>query len=181
MPPQQSGYGAPPRPQGYASPPGYAQPGYPSGAFPGSLPLAGIGARFVALFLDGILIGVVLAILAALLGVSSISSSGTAEENMEALMRIVSTLSFLDLLISGGYFVYFIGSRGQTPGKMLMGVKVVGLNDEDITYGTAALRYVGYIVDRMLCGIGGYLFAFFREDRRALHDLMASTRVVSIK
>lgn len=181
MPPQQAGYGAPPRPQGYSSPPGYAQPGYPAGASSGSLPLAGIGARFVALFLDRILIGVALAILAALLGVTSINPNGTAEENMEAVMRIVSTISFLDFLISGGYFVYFIGSRGQTPGKMLMGIKVVGLNDETITYGAAALRYVGYIVDGMLCGIGGYLFAFFREDRRALHDLMATTKVVSVK
>jgi len=153
-----------------------------AGMIPASqLPLAGIMERFVALLIDNILLYFVQAIVMAPLGMFSFNPNMTPDQMMAFLMGRFWGILFLGSLIPIAYFTYFIGSRGQTPGKMLMGVKVVTVDGDDVTYGAAFLRCVGYWVDGLLCGVGGYLFAFFNDDRRALHDFMAKTIVVSTR
>jgi uncharacterized RDD family membrane protein YckC len=46
-----------------------------------------------------------------------------------------------------------------------------------VGYAIATGRYFASLVSRLILGIG-YLLVVFRADKRALHDLMAGTRVV---
>ncbi len=73
------------------------------------------------------------------------------------------------------------GPLGQTPGKNLLGSKVVGALPGAIGYGRAALRYVGRILDSATCGLPiGLVWAAFDAESRTWHDLIADTRVVVI-
>jgi pSer/pThr/pTyr-binding forkhead associated (FHA) protein/uncharacterized RDD family membrane protein YckC len=75
-----------------------------------------------------------------------------------------------------GYYVYYWGVRGATPGKRLFGLCVQGEGGAQPPGSTrAAVRLFGYVVSGVLLGIG---FLMAARDGRALHDRIAGTRVV---
>jgi uncharacterized RDD family membrane protein YckC len=80
------------------------------------------------------------------------------------------------LLLDGGYLVLFTAASGQTIGKMLAGVRVVGETTSRVALGTAAARAAASLVTLLTAG-AGYLPALAGRDRRALHDRLAGTRV----
>ena len=75
------------------------------------------------------------------------------------------------------YDVCFNGRFGATPGKMLIGARIVRADGSPLGYGRAALRWLAARVSDFSFGIG-YLFIAVRSDKRALHDLMAGTKVI---
>jgi uncharacterized RDD family membrane protein YckC len=79
------------------------------------------------------------------------------------------------------YFVVGWGLIGATPGKRLLGLKVVDHKGRHpIGASRAVLRIVAYMVSSLtLCW--GHLLVIFRSDHRALHDILAGTRVVRRK
>lgn len=90
-------------------------------------------------------------------------------------------LSFL-VLLNGGYLSTFVAASGQTIGKMAAGIRVIPADpaappSERVSFGQAAIRAVGYLVSALPAGLG-FLPAFFGQERRALHDRLADTRVV---
>lgn len=90
-------------------------------------------------------------------------------------------LSFLALL-NGGYLATFVAAGGQTIGKMAAGIRVVPADpgasrSERVSFGQAVVRAAGYLASALPAGLG-FLPAFFGEERRALHDRLADTRVV---
>jgi len=67
---------------------------------------------------------------------------------------------------------------GQTPGKRALGLRVVSVKGlRLVTPFQAVLRYLGYFLS--LVSIVGFFLPLFREDKRALHDLIAGTLVIS--
>ena len=110
-PPPPSGY-PPPPPAGYLPPNPYGVPGgYPPGppAAWGGHP-GGLGVRFGARIIDGILVGIVAAILAMIFGATS---------------NILVTGLFSGVLMFA-YFVAMEVTQGRTLGKMLLGLSVHG-------------------------------------------------------
>jgi len=90
-------------------------------------------------------------------------------------------LSFL-VLLNGGYLSTFVAASGQTIGKMAAGIRVIPADpaapaSERVSFGQAVVRAAGYLVSALPVGLG-FLPAFFGQDRRALHDRLADTRVV---
>lgn len=83
------------------------------------------------------------------------------------------------LIFVGAYTTVLHALGGQTVGKMLAGVRVVGDDGEPPTIGVALLRYFAYFVS-LATLVGGYAMAGLRRDKRALHDLIAGTRVERI-
>lgn len=68
---------------------------------------------------------------------------------------------------------------GQTLGKMLTGVRVTGVEGDALSIGAAFLRFIGYFASLGTLGLG-FVMAGLRRDRRALHDLLAGSRVVRV-
>jgi uncharacterized RDD family membrane protein YckC len=93
-----------------------------------------------------------------------------------AILPIVPTATFL-LLLNGGYLVTFTAAGGQTIGKMLTGIRVMGEDGTRVDVGRAVLRAGGCLLSVFTAGLG-YLPAFFTPDARALQDRVAGTRVV---
>jgi len=80
------------------------------------------------------------------------------------------------LLFTAAYTTVLHAVTGQTIGKSLVGVRVLDTGGAPLTLGAAFLRYLAYFISLMPLGFG-YLVAALRRDKRALHDLIAGTRV----
>jgi len=79
-----------------------------------------------------------------------------------------------------GYFTLFHFLVGQTPGKMLAGLRVETLEGEPLVFSQAFLRSVGGLLQLLPAGLG-YLVALFSPDRRGWNDRLAGTRLISLK
>ena len=69
------------------------------------------------------------------------------------------------------------GKLGSTPGKIYCGLAVRHQSGRKLTYKEAAIRGFGKYLSWVLFMVG-YLLAFFRKDRKALHDLLVDSMVV---
>jgi uncharacterized RDD family membrane protein YckC len=77
------------------------------------------------------------------------------------------------------YFVVFWTWRGQTPGKIVTGIKIIRTDSSPITWRYSLLRYLGCIVSTVILFIGFILIAF-DSHKQGLHDKMADTYVVKL-
>ena len=144
-----------------------------SGVDQNALELAGIGRRFAALFIDGLILSVPMVILIVVLVAASVS--GKNDFNPIWIQPAA-------LLVVGLYVVYealMLASRGQTLGKMAMKIKVVRTDGTPISTGQAWGRAFMRQILASCLSIFNYLPAFFTKDRTCLHDLVANTRVVN--
>lgn len=154
-----------------ARPPAVAAAGEPTSATAASL-----GRRIAAMAIDALLLGL------GNLGVLYFTLRLCGVEFAEIeLIPPVPFLSFL-LMQNGAYFVAFVALGGQTIGKMALHIKVVpdaaegGWTDR-VPLGTSVLRAAAWFLTVLPAGVG-LLPALLSEDRRAVHDRLAGTRVV---
>ncbi len=76
------------------------------------------------------------------------------------------------------YFLVGWGWLGATPGKYLLGLRIVDYRQRcPIGIIRALLRLFAYMVSSITLGCG-HLLVLVRSDRRALHDILAGTHVV---
>jgi uncharacterized RDD family membrane protein YckC len=82
------------------------------------------------------------------------------------------------LLFAAAYTtILHAGAAGQTVGKMLVGVAVTSAEGGALSGGAAFLRFLGYFASLVPLGLG-FFMAGLRRDKRALHDMLAGSRVV---
>jgi uncharacterized RDD family membrane protein YckC len=102
--------------------------------------------------------------------------------NAQTLHRFAPPVSLASLLllcsplIAALYKIFFWRMWGQTPGKWLLGLRVVGLDGGKVGVGRAAIRVVGYLVSALPFYLG-FLWVLGPE-RRGFHDHLAGTKVV---
>lgn len=75
------------------------------------------------------------------------------------------------------YSVWFHGSVGQTPGKMTLGLRVIQVSGEQMTFGVAFLRWVGTVVSGLFLLLG-YLWIAIDGKKQGWHDKIAATLVI---
>lgn len=138
---------------------------------PGEFVYGGFWIRFVAIVIDGIILGIIDVVLALALMSSTTFSITSAPSGMALGVRL------LEYVIAISYFTYFVGSRGATPGKMVFGLKIIRPDGEKVGYGRALGRYFAYILSSLILMIG-YIMAAFNSEKKALHDIICDTRVV---
>jgi uncharacterized RDD family membrane protein YckC len=94
----------------------------------------------------------------------------------EDAWALAPMLWIFTLLFALAYTTVLHALGGQTIGKMLVGARVVMDDGEPPPLGTALLRYFAYYLSLGTFTFG-YWMAALRRDKRALHDLIAGTRV----
>ncbi len=84
---------------------------------------------------------------------------------------------FFTPTFSAFYLLFFWAHTGQTPGKAQMGVRVVRIDGEMMTWFVALRRLIGYgfSILPLLLGFGWILVD---DQRRGIHDRFAGTCVV---
>lgn len=84
-------------------------------------------------------------------------------------------------LITLGYFVVLQSQFGWTPGKKIMGLELINVDDEGLpSLKTVILRET---LGRFITAISlmlGYLMIFVTEHKQCLHDRIAGTRVITL-
>jgi uncharacterized RDD family membrane protein YckC len=88
----------------------------------------------------------------------------------------VPFLGFLALL-AFGYLASFTVAGGQTIGKMILKLRVIGDDGRPVDAAGGALRAAGCMLVPITLGLS-YVPVLFTSDHRALHDRLAGTRVV---
>lgn len=76
------------------------------------------------------------------------------------------------------YEAWFLVKKGATPGKMILGLKVIRARGGQMTWGLALGRYFAHMLSAFTLYFG-YLMAGWDEEKRALHDRVCDTRVVT--
>lgn len=156
--------------------------GMPGGGSPGTRAYAGLGQRFVARLLDGILVAAVTSIVLFLIpGISSTGVVGGALSGLAGLL----------------YFIVMETSRGATVGKQVMGLRVTDVDGRSPISTDASFRRNAWMLLGLLNGIPliGWLaglaslaiviviaVTISNDDRnQGLHDQFAHTLVVETR
>lgn len=137
-----------------------------------SVVYAGFWQRFLAAFIDGILIGIVSLVLQSVL-LGSVAQSTDPSANV-GMVGLVYLLTFA---IGSSYEAFFLHRAGATPGKMVLGLRVIRPDGSGVSLARGYGRYFSKLISSMILFIG-YLMAAFDSQKRALHDMIVDTRVI---
>lgn len=149
---------------------------------------AGFATRLIAFAADQLLvIGIIVAVNSVVmlvlnffqLTVSDVFSFSGDYSDLTQLVRLL-LLGFgllLNVSFYVGYFIFFWMLVGQTPGKMLMGVRVVSVTARPLSFGQAIKRLLGYYLS-MLPFFMGFFWILVSDSRQGWHDKIARTYVI---
>ena len=137
--------------------------------------IAGFGRRCAAFVLDlllWMLLCLPLRLLLSLLGALGVGSS-----------PVFFHYTGSDLLLTASFALYFIafsGGCGTTPGKRVLGMRIVSTRTDRLCWADAVYREtVGRFLNNLL--LIGYLSALLDRKRRTIADRLCDTRVVLIR
>jgi uncharacterized RDD family membrane protein YckC len=143
------------------------------------LPLATIGRRFAAMFVDGLVQAVIFVPLMILTGFFAVKTQSASAEMQAAAAGLQFVMQLVFMGIALAYEGLFLQLKSATPGKMALGLRVVTPDGDPVPAGQAWLRP---LIRSLLgfCFLVDYLPALWRKDRCTLHDLAARTRVIKV-
>lgn len=149
---------------------------------------AGFWLRFVAVVIDGIIIGVLQSfVFVPVLGALGISFFNSPPDMTDpeqatgmiaAIMAAAGAVWILALIIQILYFTFMESSKYQaTVGKLALGLIVTDMNGGKLDFTKALVRNLCRIISNFTMLIG-YIIAGFTAKKQALHDIIAGTLVV---
>lgn len=143
--------------------------------------LAGRGTRLVAILLDSVF-GLVVLIPGWAAFINAADSYPSGGEGDALILLALSFLGFVSVQI------YLLTKRGQTVGKMLVGIQIVDVGDETLVDSMRVVGLRGVLPGLIVTipYIGGFfaladVLFIFGKRRRCLHDHFASTKVIQSK
>ncbi len=148
---------------------------------------AGFWWRFLAIIIDGIIVGVAQwIIIIPLLGIVGFGAAkaasgdltGTEAAGMVGAMVGAAMLTWLFTIVASWlYFALMESSKFQgTIGKLALGIIVTDMEGNKISFGKATGRYFGKIISAIILYVG-FMMAGFTEKKQGLHDILAGTLV----
>ena len=148
-------------------------------SLPTMLEYGGFWIRFVAKFIDNIIMAIVqwaILIPTSMMVAPAVIQNGQQfpTSGFAALMGLQVVLG---ISLPAAYSTFFIGRFGATLGKMACRLQVVTPEGGRVSYARALGRFFSEIISSMILAIG-YIMAAFDDEKRALHDRICSTRVV---
>jgi uncharacterized RDD family membrane protein YckC len=151
---------------------------------PGEMRFAGFWVRFLAKFLDGLLLWIVSTAINlgwSVLFFGRVLFSPQINQFTPGLWFGYQGVAFLSgTLIGVTYQWFFLTRNGATPGKMALGLKVVRSDGSGLSSGRAIGRYFSEMLSSLILLVG-YIMAAFDDEKRALHDRICDTRVIRTK
>jgi uncharacterized RDD family membrane protein YckC len=142
---------------------------------------AGFVSRLLAFTIDVILISIAIRATGWLLDDIRMATGWSpyvpATASAGAYMTPIYVTAAGGLLMSAAYFLFFWTVAGVTPGKGLMGLRVVRRDGTGLSFIRSLLRLFGYWLSTLLYGLG-YLWIAIDNRREAWHDKIARTAVI---
>ncbi|MGR4065009.1 MAG: RDD family protein [Vulcanimicrobiaceae bacterium] len=151
-----------------------------------SYDLAGLGSRFLAVTVDMVIqVAIMFAVLYAVTLAAARVATDFRPQNDPALERLgenvaIAFLVFLVFAIFFGYFIVFEALwNGQTPGKRMLGIRVVRDGGYPVDFMAVLIRNLIRVVE---LGLGGYavsaVSALVSPENKRIGDIAAGTIVV---
>jgi uncharacterized RDD family membrane protein YckC len=145
--------------------------------------LAGLGSRFLAVTIDLVIQLLILLGLLLLIGLAADRIAPMANSlhlNSAQVQSIVVAFFILVVfLIFFGYFIIFEAVwNGQTPGKRLLGIRVVRDGGYPLDFGSTVLRNMIRVIEAFFLYIPSAVSALVSAQNKRLGDLAAGTIVV---
>lgn len=136
--------------------------------------LASFQSRFFAFALDFVIAFIVFT--AGIIGVGRmLAKTGWVKGHVHLEFNFEHWYSLVFLVLYFGLSTYF--GNGQTPGKKLLGIRVVSLAGEKLTLWQSIERALGYGASALEFGFG-FVQYFIHPNNRTVHDRIAETIVV---
>ncbi len=161
--------------------PGAGAVATPAAADPRTVTYAGFWLRFVALIIDGIVIGIPLVVIyfgilgSAMVGITHTDNPG---EMLAAILPRIFMLGAIAVVAHWLYWALMESSSWQaTLGKKALGIYVTDMEGRRISFGRASGRFFSKIISGMILYVG-FIMAGFTEKKQALHDMIASCLVL---
>lgn len=139
-----------------------------------TITVIGFGRRLAAILLDALLLGVLSMFVAFVIGMVGVFIDMYTPNRPLPLDRLIVACT---LVFSVAYYLVAWSRSGQTVGKAMLGIKIVGADGQPPSGGKAFLRYIGYLVSGIVLALG-FVWVIFDRKRQGWHDKMAGTYVV---
>ena len=146
---------------------------------------AGLGTRFLAWFVDQVLVWVVTIILIIALAIAGFSLEGLIEDiddggNRQGQEAALYFVGLIMLVWGFGSFLYFCGCelllRGQTPGKRALKIRVVKADGFQLDAASIVVRNAFRVLDQLP---PMWIIPFASRRSQRAGDMVAGTLVVS--
>jgi uncharacterized RDD family membrane protein YckC len=148
---------------------------------------AGFFSRMVAFLLDiflltvvGLVSGVVIFLILHFFRIGQILDFLRTQLGIDNLVgqyvALINPALFLIVLV---YFVFFWTFLGQTPGKALLGLRIVRRDGRRLSVWRSFVRYVAYWVSAIPLFLG-FIWILFDRRHEGWHDKIAGTNVIYI-
>jgi len=139
--------------------------------------LASVGSRIGARLLDGLFIGLFAFIIILILVALGMNSDFYYEKNGYIIIVLITFAMLLVIWLYQLLFPYFW--EGQTPGKRIVGIRIVREDGAETTFGTYFVRWLLGIVDGIFYNVVGLIVMLASEKRQRVADIVAKTVVIS--
>ena len=138
----------------------------------------GFATRLVAWIIDQLIVGAILAVYAWVLTfvLDTVAINEILGLQGWANAIILITVVVGAVVIAFSYHVGLWLLAGQTPGKQVMGLRIVRTDGRRLTFWSATIRWLGYAISAIL--FLGYLWVLVDNKRQAFHDKLARTLVI---
>ncbi|MGB3712879.1 MAG: RDD family protein [Candidatus Promineifilaceae bacterium] len=137
---------------------------------------AGFISRLIAFGIDFAIVTIILLVMTWLVNAVLTLFNLDQITGMETMQKIAWS-GVIALLFSAAYFIFFWTLAGQTPGKTLMGLRIVTTDGQPLSVGRSVRRFLGYIVSISAMWIG-FLWILLDNRRQGWHDKIAGTFVI---
>jgi len=156
-----------------------------AGASPQARHYGGFWIRWVARFVDNLVLGVPVGIFAVLLIPDLFNAAKSAQGPGGAFAALGLTFILVFFVAGACYEILFLKYKSATPGKMACGLKVIRSDGRSLDWGvcvgrffmwnvvTSGIPYLNFIL-LLISGI----MAGADDEKRALHDRVCDTRVI---
>ena len=148
---------------------------------------AGFWIRLAAYFVDMLILGAMVRLITLpwadaldLAQNNAFAELKKASPDLQVLFQFWRLMLAIEIPAHFAYFVGFNGSWGASPGKLLLGLRIVDAAGGPLGYRRAFLRHCAEWVTQITFGLG-FVICAFNVEKRALHDWLARTRVVSLR
>ena len=147
---------------------------------------AGFISRLIAFIIDLVIISITTTII--LFGITEIItffglnilfnrwiSNSVNAETINSVIRIFVVILYY--VYSIVYFATFYSLVGYSPGKYLVGLRVVRTDGFRLGFWRSVVRGIGYYLSALLLFMG-FIWIIFDKNRQGLHDKIANTVVI---
>lgn len=140
--------------------------------------VAGIGSRFLSALVDTLLMLLLQFIIFGTLYLIVFQQRDLFSESTPAWVTAI--LSLIAFVFFWGYYIFFeMIWNGQTPGKRMVGLRVIRVDGMPVTAVEVVIRNLVRLIDFLPSAYGvGVITMFVNEKSRRLGDLAAGTVVV---